>query len=216
MEINKTQVPTEEPTIEVTEKPTTAPTVEPTATPLPEGWIIDSTGRIPPTVEILVPDDSIGDEILGYSFCITKVNGKTTLQKWKENGKKIEWNVPDEFLQKDRTSAYGDIDRNLLLFGIFEEYMFEKMLVYYEDVSGKWMYFEATNIYTHSEGYRIGTTNGEAIRYSIGEDYYEIYKFSDGITVMADSEYGFWITGEGHDELVLESEIEWTRVPLND
>lgn len=216
----ETEIPSAEPMGEITQEPTVesteTPTEEPTETPLPEGWYIDPTGIIPPTVEILVPNHSTVDK--QRQWCITRIEGKTTLQFWTPEGLVGQWKVPEDMLRAHwmdcAFEAFGQesVFVSAYLAEDIEEIYNGRYLVYYETSDGKYMYFEVTSDWTTSDQWIFATPDGKAVTYAWGNDYYEVQDFGEGASVIADSNVVFCVDGS----YLMWEEMQFEKVPLKD
>ena len=194
-----TEKPTEVPTEAPTEVPTEAPTPEPTE--VPEGWYVDPYGVIPGDVEILVYD--LNDIDQNNRWCITKVDGKATLQLWTKDGLSRALEVPEGMLKANALEGgymrtYPD---TISFYAYFpdEEWgeKWESPIYYLENGEGQYMYIESTSYCIVSGGILFGTTDGRVIWYSWGNNYYKVHDFngadvtvdSDGIVGVNSSEY---------------------------
>lgn len=173
-----TPLPTAVPTEVPTEEPT--PTAEPTATPVPEGWIIDPNGIIPNWVEIIVPSEDEG-------YCITKVDGKPVLQYWKESKliPNAQWEVPEGMMETNLIICQQKLSQNndIYVIGLLTEDYFGPFQLFYQDAEGRILYFECNTVKWWSSDILIATTDGKAIVYYWGDDFYKMHDFGEGAYV---------------------------------
>ena len=208
-----TEVPTEASTEVPTEVPTEEPTPEPTATPVPDDWYIDPSGVIPNTVEILVKDSNSSISS-SRAWCITRnEEGKTVLQMWMRSGLQKEWEVPEDMLRGDSLISYensfqqGDVDVMCFLTNDF----MGPFLSFYQDAEGRTLYFECTSSYANVEnGLIMGTTDGKAIWYQWGDDFYRMHDFGNGSTV--DASGGFFLINGQKD--YWPNELKYKKIEL--
>lgn len=207
---------TDEPTAAPTEAPTPEPTEtpEPTATPIPEGWYIDPRGIIPPEVEVIIPDD--GDPAREEAFCIANVEGATVLQYWTKDGLQKEWRVPAEMAEPDKgihieagmnTFQKGDIfcSRN------FTNDPFSGSYWFYQDAQGRTLFFECEDGYGWPGGIILATTDGKAIWYTWGDDFYLYHDYGTDAEVEVSNG---WIIVNGGEDGGLPEDIQWTKKQL--
>lgn len=208
-----TEAPTEEPTEAPTEVPTEEPTPDPMATPVPDDWYIDPTGIIPPTVEILVYDRNDTDQ--NKRWCVTKVDGKATLQLWTKSGLSKEWEVPEGILKAESLEGgYSLTDSETI--GIYaylsrkEDGAERQYPIYYlENGEGQYMYIESTSYMMVADGILFGTTDGKAVWYHWGDNYYKMHDFGNAY-VYIDS--CICVNSEEFYDL---EDLKWNKVEFN-
>ena len=210
-----TAVPTEAPTEEPTEAPTEVPTEEPTPEPteIPEGWYVDPMGVIPTDVEILVYDRNDTDQ--NKRWCVTKVDGKATLQLWTKSGLSKEWEVPEGILKAESLEGgYSLTDSETI--GIYA-YLSRKEdgsegqypIYYLENGEGQYMYIESTSYMIVADGILFGTTDGKAVWYHWGDNYYKMHDFGNAY-VYIDS--CICVNSEEFYDL---EDLNWDKVEFN-
>ena len=192
-----TPAPTAAPTPTPTPTPKPTATPEPTATPIPEGWYIDPNGIIPPEVEVLVWDQqTVGNT----KYCITRVNGKATLQQWiRGKGLEKEWEVPENLTEAVSMYIYNPDDYISVRGFHSENYAGHgPQLYYYESNNGEYLYVDSKAVFTASIGEAIHfvTTDNKYIVYSWGNTYYKFYDLGSdsqveiiGKTIYVDGEW---------------------------
>lgn len=199
----KTEVPTAEPTPVPTEVPTEAPTPtpEPTATPVP--WPTDPSGIIPKEVEII----SFVGVMPGR--CISRVDGKLMFQIWNKEGLKQECEVPEEFAEVYYIEEDVE-DGNIQLYGNLTSDRLGNFLYFYQDTKGRTLYFECTSNFTDSEKLLLATTDGKAIWYQWGDDYYKMHDFGPDAHVEVYATTEFYV----NDEWANKDVIKWMKVQI--
>lgn len=204
-----TEIPSAEPTIEATEEPPETTTEEPTETPLPEDWYIDPNGIIPSWVEILVPDDSENP------WCLTRVDGKATLQQWDKSGLLNQWQVPEDTLNGKWISAsYGVLTQGFLHLTVYltDELWNGTSLLYYETIDEKYMCFEISSSTGTNDLCILGTTDGKIVIYRYGEASYEMYDPGEGSEVFVFPDGNCIINGEH----IPTDKMKFVEVPLKE
>lgn len=210
-----TEAPTVEPTEAPTEEPTEVPTEEPTPEPteIPEGWYVDPMGVIPTDVEILVYDRNDTDQ--NNRWCITKVDGKAILQLWTKSGLSKEWEVPEGILKAESLEGgYSLTDSETI--GIYaylsrrEDGAERQYPIYYlENGEGQYMYIESTSYMMVADGILFGTTDGKAVWYHWGDNYYKMHDFGNA-HVYIDS--CICVNSEEFYDL---DDLNWKKVEFN-
>ena len=214
---NPTQELTVEPTIDPTavqtDVPTDIPTDEPTATPIPTNWYIDPSGIIPPTVEILVPDDNTLTDDVKTKWCIAKVNGQIMVQKWvRDKGLEKQWQVPEELCEAKSIIA-SDYSGYLTVFALFNRHRTESCWVYSETPDGsKYLLVKSKENDDVEKGILIITYDNQAIWYEWGNDFYKYHEFDahDDICIA----HGAAMIIVNDEDAYFLHELEWVKKNL--
>lgn len=188
-----------------TEKPAEAPTEAPTTTEVPENWYIDPNGIIPPEVEIVLPANKPG-------VCIAREEGKTVLQKWTKQGLMEQYEVPEKLAEGYNMNAflYTQVNGEVDIWVDLTEEPFGPFMYYYRDIDGHHFLFECNSLYDSGEYILLATTDGKAIWYTWGDDFYKMHDFGQDAYVEVDTPTCFFV----NKEMWSIDWIEFQNIPL--